>query len=73
MSSELQDLLKKRLKVIADHEFRDRDPSRHLNALQKVSEELENFTKTHQSEFDPKLRHYLTNSSFQKALDHISK
>lgn len=68
---ELQSLLQRRIDVIADHSFRDRDPAAHLAALKDVSEEIAAYSVAHQSEFDGKLRHYLTNSSYQKALDHL--
>jgi hypothetical protein len=72
MHAELQQLLKQRLDVIADHAFRDRDPVAHLAALKDVSEKLASYSLEHQAEFDAKLRHYLANSSYQKALDHLS-
>lgn len=72
MHAELQQLLKQRLDVIADHAFRDRDPVAHLAALKDVSEKLASHSLDHQAEFDAKLRHYLANSSYQKALDHLS-
>ena len=72
MNPELEALLRQRLSIIADHDFRDRDPNAHLEALKEVSEKLTAYAETHQSELDPKLRHYLSNSSYQKALDHIT-
>ncbi len=69
---QLTALLNQRLAIIADHSFRDRDPEAHLEALKNVSEEIAAHTAANLSSFDPKLRHYLTNSSYQKALDHIS-
>lgn len=72
MNPELEALLIQRVKIIADHDFRDRDPAAHLEALKEVSEKLTFYTETHLSELDPKLRHYLSNSSYQKALDHIT-
>lgn len=68
---ELQVLLQKRVDVIADHDFRDRDPAAHLEALKEVSEEIGTYTGAHLAEFDGRLRHYLTNSSYQKALEHL--
>jgi hypothetical protein len=68
----LKELLTRRLAIIADHSFRDRDPAAHLEALKKVSEEIAAHTAANLSTLDPKLRHYLTNCSYQKALDHIS-
>jgi hypothetical protein len=72
MHAELQALLNKRLSMIADHAFRDRDPDTHLEALKSISQEIDAYVETHHSGFDAKLRHYLSNSSYQKALDHLS-
>jgi hypothetical protein len=73
MHSYLQNLLKQRLAVIADHSFRDRDAAAHLEALKSVSEEIQAYTAEHLSELDGKLRHFLSNASYQKALDHLSE
>lgn len=72
-ASTLQQLsasLRERLNVIADHELRDRDPSAHLKKLQEASEAIEYWEKVLLSEqnTDPKLRHYLTQRSYDKAL-----
>ena len=72
MHPHLSELLQRRLDVIADHSFRDRDPAAHLEALKTVSEEIATYHAEHASSFDAKLRHYLSNSSYQKALDHLS-
>jgi len=72
MHPALQQLLKHRTDIIADHSFRDRDPAGHLDALKDVSEKIAAYSQEHHTEFDGKLRHYLTNSSYQKALDHLS-
>lgn len=72
MHPELQTLLKKRLNIIADHAFRDRDPEAHLEALKSVSQEIDSYTEAHLSGMDAKLRHYLSNFSYQKALEHHS-
>lgn len=71
MHPELQTLLSRRLEIIADHSFRDRDPAAHLDALKDVSEKIQAYTAAHLAEFDGRMRHYLTNSSYQKALDHL--
>lgn len=68
---ELQSLLQKRVDVIEDHDFRDRDSAAHLDALKEVSENIQEYTEAHLAEFDGRLRHYLTNSSYQKALEHL--
>lgn len=71
MTSELIDLLRRRVAIIADHAWRDRDAAAHLEALKDVSEKISAWTKTHRTEVDTQLRHYLANSSFQKALAHL--
>jgi hypothetical protein len=71
MTSELADLLRRRVAIIADHAWRDRDAAGHLLALQEVSEEISAWTRTHRTEVDAQLRHYLGNSSYQKALAHL--
>lgn len=73
MKSELEQLLRHREAVIADHTWRDRDPSDHLVALKSASEAITDWAKTHQASIDSKLRHYLSNASFQKALSHITQ
>lgn len=72
MHPQLRTLLQRRLDVIADHPFRDRDPAAHLEALKSVSEEIVAYHEAHALSLDAKLRHYLCNSSYQKALDHLS-
>jgi hypothetical protein len=73
MHLELQTLLQQRLAVIADHAFRDRDPAGHLTALKDVSEAIQAYAAAHHREFDAKLRHYLAQSSYQKALEHLTQ
>ena len=65
---ELAKLLESRIAVIADHEFRDRDPKAHLEALKSVSESISCWHQSHQSEIDGDLDHFLTGASYQKAL-----
>ncbi|MGL4398632.1 MAG: hypothetical protein ACRCXD_02080 [Luteolibacter sp.] len=71
MTQSLLDLLRRRLSIIGDHAWRDRDPAAHLEALKTVSEEIAAWTTAHRTSLDPRLRHYLGNSSFQKALEHL--
>lgn len=73
MHPDLQTLLLRRVEIIADHPFRERDPAAHLSALKEVSEAIQTYVETHRQEFDPKLRHYLTQSSYQKALEHLAQ
>ena len=70
-ADELTALLRRRVAIIADHVWRDRDGTAHLEALKAVSEEISAWTKAHRSEVDAQLRHYLANASFQKALAHL--
>lgn len=71
MKSQLIELLQKRETVIADHAWRDRDAASHLQALMEVSGEISTWTETHGKSCDARLRHYLTNASFAKALAHL--
>lgn len=68
MNSTLKSLLERRLAVIADHAWRDRDPAGHLDALREASEALTVWTREHRAEVDPQMRHFLANASYQKAL-----
>lgn len=72
MHPELQTLLKNRLEIIADHNLRDSNPTAHLEALREVSEKINDYAEIHRSKFDPKMRHYLANHSYQKALDYLT-
>ena len=71
MISDLTDLLRRRVALIADHDWRDRDPSAHLQALQDVSESIAAWTAAHRTQVDARMRHYLANASYQKALAHL--
>lgn len=71
MHAELIQLLRKRETIIADHAWRDRDSAGHLEALKDVSEAISDWSQQHQTEIDPKLRHFLGNASFAKALAHL--
>ena len=67
----LATLLKQRLQIISDHAFRDRDPEAHLAALGKVSQELADLYKSAKPEMPPRLRHFMEQCSYSKALDFI--
>jgi hypothetical protein len=71
MTSELIELLRRRIAIIADHPWRDRDAAGHLEALKAVSEEISAWTAAHRTSVDAQLRHYLGNASYQKALAHL--
>ena len=64
-------LLEQRLQIIADHSFRDRDPEAHLAALQKVSETLADTYQTLKPQLPPRLRHFMEQCSYSKALDYL--
>jgi hypothetical protein len=66
-------LLERRLAVIADHAWRARDPSSHLDALKEVSLKIDGWSSAHRHEIDARLRHYLSNASYAKALDHLAQ
>ena len=65
---DLADALEARITVIADHEFRDKDPEAHLEALKHASEVITSWHEAHRSEIDGNLDHFLTGASYQKAL-----
>ena len=71
MTTELTELLRRRIAIIADHAWRDRDAAGHLHALKDVSEEISAWTTAHRTSVDAQLRHYLGNASYQKALSHL--
>lgn len=71
MRNELIELLRRRESIIADHAWRDRDAAAHLDALRQVSEDVSRWAETHSGSIDARLRHYLANASFAKALAHL--
>jgi hypothetical protein len=71
MHEDLIKLLRRREVVIADHEWRDRDAAAHLEALKNVSMDITAWTSRNDHSLDPRLRHYLANASFSKALAHL--
>jgi hypothetical protein len=71
MTAELTTLLRRRVSIIADHAWRDRDAAEHLNALKDVSEKISAWTLAHRTSVDAQMRHYLANASYQKALAHL--
>ena len=60
--------LRERLQIIADEASR-RDPERHLARLQAVSERIDALAKSLPPPIDARLAHYLTRSSYDKALE----
>ena len=71
MHAELIQLLRRRESVIADHAWRDRDAAGHLDALKYVSEEISAWAANHGQAADARLRHFLANASYSKALAHL--
>lgn len=60
---------RERLKVIADHAHRDRDPAGHLQRLVEVSGRIDSLIAALPAkELDPQFRHYLEKRSYDKAL-----
>ena len=67
----LESLLEGRLSVIADHAWRDRDAASHLAELQRISFAI---TAEHiqlKPKLPARLNHFLTQASYQKALDYL--
>lgn len=69
----LATLLRRRLEVIADHAWRDRDPDAHLEELKSVSEGIVALHQQHSAELPARLNHFLTQCSFDKALAFIEQ
>ncbi|MEZ5387099.1 MAG: hypothetical protein R3F13_16445 [Prosthecobacter sp.] len=70
--AQLRGLLQRRLDLIADHGFRDRDSAAHLEALKSVSEEIMAEHQRLRGNLPPRLNHFLTQASFSKALDYLN-
>ena len=67
----LATLLRRRLEVIADHTWRDRDADAHLEALKTVSEEIAQSHAQLQGELPLRLEHFMSGCSYDKALEFI--
>ena len=65
-------LLKRRLEIIADQSFKERDADAHLAALREVSEEIEAKYASLKAELPPRLRHFMEQASYGKALEFIT-
>lgn len=68
---ELRRLLRRRIELIADHAFRDRDAAAHLEALKQVSEGIGAEHQRLRAQLPPRLNHFLTQASFSKALEYL--
>ena len=66
--TDLSEALRERLAIIGDEESR-RDPARHTERLQEVSERIEQIEQTLPPTIDPQLRHFLKRRSYSKALE----
>jgi hypothetical protein len=66
---ELLALIEKRLAVVADREWYERDAAGHLEALQEAAARLEEAIGRLPADTDPMLRHYLERQSYLKACD----
>ena len=69
---DLRHLLQRRLAVIADKALRESDPAQQLRELQAVSEAITAWHEAHRSSIDARLDHYLSQASFEKALNHLN-
>jgi hypothetical protein len=72
-TDDLMKSLRRREAIIADHAWRDSDPGGQLAALQQVSEEITAWPIAQPGPIDPRLRHFLANASFAKALAHLEQ
>lgn len=64
----LAGLLRKRVEVIADAGWREADPASHWDALRGVSEAVFASHARIKGRIPPRLDHFLTNCSYEKAL-----
>lgn len=69
----LKGMLEERLRVIADHTMRDRDAVVHLEMLKDVSLRLVGEQERLAGVLPPRLKHYLTQASYSKALEWIEE
>ncbi|MCE9519989.1 MAG: hypothetical protein K8R87_10600 [Verrucomicrobia bacterium] len=69
----LGELLRRRLRLIADQTLRESDPAAQLDQLRIVSEEITEFHRQHHSQMPAKLNHFLERASFQKALEFLNE
>lgn len=67
METKLLDLLRERERVIADHDWRDRDAAGHLDALRDVSVAIAAWAEANAGSIDARLLHFLENASYAKA------
>ena len=68
---ELAELLRRRIAIIGDHALRERDAEAHLNALRTVSEDINRMHTAFCGTLPPRLEHFMSGCSYQKALAFI--
>ena len=68
---DLAEMLSRRLAIIADHEWRDRDPAAQLEALKQVSADINSWHAAHRGTLPARLEHFLQGASYSKALDFL--
>ena len=66
--STLRDALRRRLEIIADTAWRDRDPASQLQALREISESIFQQQTVLAPNLPPRLRHFMESQSYAKAL-----
>lgn len=64
----LEAALRRRLDIVADLPFRDRDPAAHLEALKAAHRDLEIQIAALPPGTDPQLLHFLERQSYEKAI-----
>ena len=64
----LASALEERLSVIADRAWYERDAAGHLDALQRISEQIVTIAQQLPAPVHPQLKHYLERCSYDKAL-----
>ena len=69
--ADLAAALRERLTIIADEESR-RDPTRHTERLQAVSERIEQLEHELPPSINAELRHFLQRRSYSKALEMLT-
>ncbi len=69
---ELRDALQRRLDVVTDRAFYERDAAAHLEQLKAASAKVNALSRAVGFAADPMLRHYLEKQSYVKALDFLN-
>lgn len=67
-TTRLRDALHRRLEIIGDNAWRDRDPAGQLAALQDISRTIFSLEAELAPSLPPRLRHFLESQSYSKAL-----